>query len=234
METQEIVYLNVPFQRKNLARKLGCWFDGEKKLWCTRNTNKNLAYLLETYGSFDNSAPPPKQKKNKDKAPENGILYCMTNPCLPGLTKNGYTTRKIEERVKELSGTSVPQPFVCEYFLEVGNVKDAERRLHIMLVERGFERPNPKREFFKGEPKNMYAVYEEIQRQFPPCVMLKVPDETDINPPVLDKLNDEPPESGGSTEIGEPNPEENSWWSSTKKVAGFIFENAKSLGSYFS
>lgn len=49
---------------------------------------------------------------NGDNA--NGIVYVLTNPAMPGLTKIGMTTQEeIGPRLSQLYTTGVPLPFEC-------------------------------------------------------------------------------------------------------------------------
>ncbi|WP_192815192.1 GIY-YIG nuclease family protein, partial [Treponema pedis] len=51
---------------------------------------------------------------------ENGIVYILSNPAMPGIYKIGITSRNdIKHRLKELYTTSVPVPFECEYACRV-------------------------------------------------------------------------------------------------------------------
>lgn len=44
-----------------------------------------------------------------------GYIYVLSNPQMPGVLKIGFTTRRVEERVQELSAAAgVPAPFVIE------------------------------------------------------------------------------------------------------------------------
>ena len=46
------------------------------------------------------------QEENK------GIVYLLTNECMPGIVKIGMTSRAdMDNRLKELYTTGVPQPF---------------------------------------------------------------------------------------------------------------------------
>lgn len=51
---------------------------------------------------------------------EYGIVYLLTNPCMPGLVKIGMTTREdMDSRIKELYSTGVPVPFECQFACKV-------------------------------------------------------------------------------------------------------------------
>lgn len=45
---------------------------------------------------------------------EQGIVYVLTNPVMPGLVKIGKTSRdEVQTRLNELYSTGVPVPFDC-------------------------------------------------------------------------------------------------------------------------
>ncbi len=45
-----------------------------------------------------------------------GVVYVLTNPAMPGLTKIGQTTQEdIAARMSQLYSTGVPVPFECRY-----------------------------------------------------------------------------------------------------------------------
>lgn len=80
---------------------------------------------------------------------EEGIVYILTNPAMPGLVKIGMTTRKeIETRMSELYSTGVPLPFQCSFAGRVKDVKKVEQAFHKAF---GPYRINPNREFFEIE-----------------------------------------------------------------------------------
>jgi len=90
--------------------------------------------------------------------PENGndIVYVLTNPAMPGLTKIGMTRQEdVETRLGQLYTSGVPVPFECAYACKVKDCKDVEGALHVAF---GNTRVNPKREFFKIEPERVIAV----------------------------------------------------------------------------
>ena len=64
---------------------------------------------------------------------EQGIVYVLTNPCMPGIVKIGMTERKnVEARMKELYTTGVPLPFECAFACKVNKNECAkiEKALH--------------------------------------------------------------------------------------------------------
>lgn len=75
-----------------------------------------------------------------------GIVYVLSNPAMPGLVKIGMTNRDhLEDRVRELSNTSVPTPFIVEGWAWVEDARVCERLLHDWLSA---VRMNSRREFF--------------------------------------------------------------------------------------
>lgn len=89
-----------------------------------------------------------------------GIVYLLTNPCMPGLVKIGMTTQEdIEKRMKELYTTGVPVPFECQFACKVNN-KDCtkiEKALHTAFEP---QRINKNREFFKINVEQAKAILE--------------------------------------------------------------------------
>ena len=79
-----------------------------------------------------------------------GTVYVLTNDSLKSMVKIGYTTRSAAIRAKELSGTSLPTPFVVAYESEkVEDVRKVERAVHADLLG---SRIQNGREFFKVTP----------------------------------------------------------------------------------
>ena len=77
----------------------------------------------------------------------NEIIYVLTNEAMPGYVKIGRTSTSLEQRIRELSGsTSVPLPFTCFYACTVKDANFVESKLHDAFAD---NRINPKREFFK-------------------------------------------------------------------------------------
>ena len=89
-----------------------------------------------------------------------GIVYLLTNPCMPGLVKIGMTTQEdIEKRMKELYTTGVPVPFECQFACKVNNKDCAkiEKALHTAFEP---QRINKNREFFKINVEQAKAILE--------------------------------------------------------------------------
>ena len=87
-----------------------------------------------------------------------GIVYLLTNPVMPGLTKIGKTNiNGLESRLQTLYNTSVPIPFHCFYDCEVEDPDLVEKKLHDAF---GDHRVNKKREFFEIDAERVKSVLE--------------------------------------------------------------------------
>ena len=85
-----------------------------------------------------------------------GWLYVITSPSLPGLTKIGCTRRLNPSiRIKELSSSSLPEPFHAHCFVFSDDCFELENNIHKYFDK---ERVNPDREFFRIEPKEVIDV----------------------------------------------------------------------------
>lgn len=86
----------------------------------------------------------------------NDIVYVLTNPAMPNLTKIGKTRQEdVVTRLGQLYTSGVPVPFECAYACKVRDCTEVEDSLHVAF---GNTRVNPKREFFKIEPERVIAV----------------------------------------------------------------------------
>lgn len=90
---------------------------------------------------------------------ENGWIYVLSNPSLPGVVKIGMTTTSPEVRAAELSkSTSVPTPFIVESsFFSLNPLAD-EKYIHHLLANR---RVNERREFFRCTPSEVESLILE-------------------------------------------------------------------------
>ena len=89
-----------------------------------------------------------------------GIVYLLTNLCMPGLVKIGMTTQEdIDKRMKELYTTGVPVPFECQFACKVNNKDCAkiEKALHTAFDP---QRINKNREFFRINVEQAKAILE--------------------------------------------------------------------------
>lgn len=76
-----------------------------------------------------------------------GTVYFLRNPAMPGLVKVGHTTGCIEDRLRQLSTTGVPQPFQAIAIFRVSDSEACERAVHEALAD---FRLAKNREFFEG------------------------------------------------------------------------------------
>ena len=89
-----------------------------------------------------------------------GWLYVISSPSLPGLVKLGCTRRLNPAlRVRELSSSSLPEPYHAHCFVFSDNCFELENNIHKYFDK---ERVNPDREFFRIEPKEAINVLKEI------------------------------------------------------------------------
>lgn len=89
-----------------------------------------------------------------------GWLYVISSPSLPGLIKLGATRRLNPTiRVKELSSSSLPEPYKAHCFVFSDDCFELESQIHKYFDK---ERVNPDREFFRIEPKEAINVLKEI------------------------------------------------------------------------
>ena len=89
-----------------------------------------------------------------------GWLYVISSPSLPGLVKLGVT-RQLNPvmRIKQLSSSSLPEPFKAHCFVFSDDCFELENNIHKYFDK---ERVNPDREFFRIEPKEAIDVLKEI------------------------------------------------------------------------
>ena len=89
-----------------------------------------------------------------------GWLYVISSPSLPGLVKLGCTRRLNPAlRVRELSSSSLPEPYHAHCFVFSDDCFELENNIHKYFDK---ERVNPDREFFRIEPKEAIDVLREI------------------------------------------------------------------------
>lgn len=89
-----------------------------------------------------------------------GWLYVISSPSLPGLVKLGATRRLNPTiRVKELSSSSLPEPYHAHCFVFSDDCFELENNIHKYFDK---ERVNPDREFFHIEPKEAIDALKEI------------------------------------------------------------------------
>lgn len=91
-----------------------------------------------------------------------GLIYVLTNECMPNLIKIGQTSRKeLKCRMKELYSTGVPAPFDCVYAykVELGRLDAVEKGLHALFDE--YRVPSG-REFFYTTPQKVNIAMQSI------------------------------------------------------------------------
>lgn len=89
-----------------------------------------------------------------------GWLYVISSPSLPGLVKLGCTRRLNPAlRVRELSSSSLPEPYHAHCFVFSDDCFELENNIHKYFDK---ERVNPDREFFRIEPIEAIDVLKEI------------------------------------------------------------------------
>lgn len=76
-----------------------------------------------------------------------GTIYFLVNRAMPGLVKVGRTAGAVEQRIKQLSSTGIPQPFHAIATFHVYDAEACEKAIHSALST---HRPNKNREFFEG------------------------------------------------------------------------------------
>ena len=94
-----------------------------------------------------------------------GWLYCLSNPAMPGLLKIGQTKNEPKIRADQLHTTGVPLPFKIEFAKLVKDYIKKEKIL-LSLLEQYSNRINPKREFFKISKEEIYAFFELIDGDY--------------------------------------------------------------------
>jgi hypothetical protein len=104
-----------------------------------------------------------------------GIVYVLTNPAMPGIIKIGRTNQEdVKYRMSQLYSTGVPLPFECVYAAKVSNYEKVEKALHIAF---GPDRLNPNREFFEIEASQAIAIIKLMELQ---NVSLQVASEKEV------------------------------------------------------
>jgi len=89
---------------------------------------------------------------------QEGVVYVLTNPTMPGLVKIGKIIHgSTEERMSTLYNSSVPVPFECQFAAKVQNANETEIALHQAFAP---NRINPRREFFDIEPEQAIVFFK--------------------------------------------------------------------------
>ena len=94
---------------------------------------------------------------------DNGYVYILSNPAMPGLLKIGRTVRSSEERARELSrSTSMPARFAVEYEVWSPQSSELERAVHARLAPL---RHNTNREFFAAAPLEVIPIVRTLAEE---------------------------------------------------------------------
>ncbi len=116
-------------------------------------TNDERNKIKSQLASIDKRLDSIAYRESHSKA---GWLYVISLPSLPGLVKIGCTRRLVPMmRVKELSSSSLPEPFKAHCFVFSDDCFELENNIHKYFDK---ERVNPDREFFRIEPKEAIDV----------------------------------------------------------------------------
>jgi hypothetical protein len=87
------------------------------------------------------------KNKNEFTGKDSGFIYIIRNPTMGAdIFKIGLTRKEVEERIKQLSKTSVPDKFYKVQEWNVKNCVKAEKEIHDLLEK---FRIDPRREFFE-------------------------------------------------------------------------------------
>lgn len=81
---------------------------------------------------------------------EDGYVYVLSNPSMPGLVKIGFTERHPRSRAEELRTSGVPTAFVLEHALRSSFARRIEAQAHRLMRD---ERVATDREFARLSPK---------------------------------------------------------------------------------
>lgn len=120
-------------------------------------TNDERNKIKSQLASIDKRLDSIAYRESHSKA---GWLYVISSPSLPGLVKLGATRRLNPTiRVKELSSSSLPEPYHAHCFVFSDDCFGLENNIHKHFDK---ERVNPDREFFRIEPKEAIDVLKEI------------------------------------------------------------------------
>ena len=91
---------------------------------------------------------------------EEGYCYAASNASMPGLVKIGFTKNTPKKRIKQLSGTNVPEPFVLVAALACDNPRQIEKDLHTHFAAAHY-----KKEFFKVDPQEVLEQFARLSLQ---------------------------------------------------------------------
>lgn len=93
-------------------------------------------------------------------------VYVLVNPSCPGISKIGFTTTTVYERVKSInSATGVITPWVPVFSYKCSNARMLETDIHEYLEQRGL-RVNLKREGFEITSSDAIKIIEELGKKY--------------------------------------------------------------------
>jgi len=120
----------------------------------------NKTWVDETLSWYETDTPIIHQTQITTSSNKTGYIYILHNPGHSvNLFKIGLTTKTVEERAKQLSGTSSVDKFLIAHSWIVKDCVVAEKLIHNALD--GF-RMNEKREFFQIEFSEALKIIEPI------------------------------------------------------------------------
>ena len=92
-----------------------------------------------------------------------GNVYVIQNPLFPHILKVGWTGRSPYERMLELSGTGIPEPFQLIASINCANPQLVEKHIHQHFAS--VRKYGKKKEFFVVNVKDMTQYIEELKDQ---------------------------------------------------------------------
>lgn len=94
----------------------------------------------------------------KGKQQKQNVVYLLSNPGMDGQFKVGISNEiKLDNRVKLLYTTGVPEPFVLEYAVLRDDARKVERNILKVFAP---DKKNERREFLKTDMERILAVFE--------------------------------------------------------------------------
>lgn len=88
-----------------------------------------------------------------------GYVYVLSNEAMPGVVKIGKTSRRVEQRAKELHTSGVPRPFTVEFQILSPDCGELEKMAHLCMSAL---RVDNDREFFEISAADARACLEEL------------------------------------------------------------------------
>lgn len=147
---------NLPLEEINSTEKL----EELKHEYFSDSSNKEADEKgNRMYSAGFNNFINYKSYQGAKKVGDEGVIYIISNPAMPGLVKIGKTIN-LEQRMNNLYKTGVPLPFRCVYAKKVKNYSEVERKLHKGLNS---HRENPNREFFRISEEEVINFLELVE-----------------------------------------------------------------------